>query len=132
MDKVVLAPPKLDPLRRASSQVTMEVAPRLDLLKNGVDGSSFILPFRGNPLHEFISPPGTIMTSVVRLGGVDSVPKYGQVQGGGSKRPSSELRDLAVKFVGASKPSLFSSSDALLGRWGGVLCSPTDDGRRRS
>lgn len=76
-----------------------------------------------------MSPPGTIITSVVLLGGVDSDPKYGHVQGGGRRRPSSELLDLAVKVAGASRPSLLSSSDALLGLCKGVFGSPVDDGR---
>lgn len=109
--------------------MTIEDAPRLDLLKNGVDCSSFRFPFLGYPLQVFISPPGTIITSVVRRGaGVDSEPKYGQVQGGGSNNPSSELRDFVVKAVGAKRPSLLSSSDALLGLCIGVLGSPVEDG----
>lgn len=134
VDNVVLAPPKLDPLRKrlASSQVTIDAAPRLDRLNKGVDCSSFMLPFRGYPLQPLISPPGTIMTSVVRLGGVESEPKYGQVHGGGSNNPSSELRDLAVNVVGARRPSLPSSSEALLGLWSGVFGSHVEDGLRRS
>lgn len=135
VDKVVLAPPKLDPLLNllASSHVTIEAAPRLDLRKKGVDGgSSFIFPFLGYPLQPLISPPGTIITSVVLLGGVDSDPKYGQVHGGGKRRPSSELLDFAVRVAGASRPSLHSSSEALLGLCKGVFGSPVEDVRRLS
>lgn len=73
-----------------------------------------------------------MMTSVGFLGGVDSAPKYGHVHGGGKRRPSSELLDFAVKVAGANRPSLLSSSDALLGLCKGVFGSPVEDGRRRS
>lgn len=70
-----------------------------------------------------------MMTSVVRLGaGVDSEPKYGQVQGGGNSNPSSELLDFVVKVAGTKRPSLLSSSDALLGLCIGVFGSPVEDG----
>lgn len=111
VDNVVRAPPKLDPLRNllASSHVTIDAAPLLDLLEYGVEGgpsSDLKLPFlEVYPLQPLISPPGTIITSVVRRGGVDSVPKYGQVHGGGNRRPSSELRDFAVRGAGARRPS---------------------------
>lgn len=50
VDRVVRAPPKLDPLLNllASSHVTIEAAPLLDRLNSGVDGSSgFRFPFLG-------------------------------------------------------------------------------------
>lgn len=135
VDKVVRAPPILEPRLNllASSQVTMDEAPRLDRLKTGVHGSSgFTLPLRGNSLQPSISPPDTIITSVVRLGGVESLPKYGQVHGGGSSSPSSELLDFAVNAAGANRPSLLSSSDALLGLFRGVFGSTVAERRRLS
>lgn len=128
VDNAVLAP-KLEPRRNllASSQVTMDDAPRLGRLKKLGESSGFRFPFLGNPLHP-ISPPGTIMTSVVRRGGVASDPKYGQVHGGGSNSPSSELRDFVERVTGARRPSFPSSSEALLARCNGVFGSHVDDG----